>query len=91
MLIAHVVCRLACRMSSQWEGSKEQALYNASNEGDLVKVILSYWLVTSACYRVHHLLLCGEGAGYDPKGCGTELCASSGESGVVKIRMCLVE
>ena len=91
MLIAHVVCRLACRMSSQWEGSKEQALYNASNEGDLVKVILSYWLVTSACYRVHHLLLCGEGAGHDPKGRGTELYEPGGKSGVVEIHVCLVE
>ena len=78
-------------MSSQWEGSKEQALYNASSEGDLAKVILSHWLVSSACYRVHHLLLCGEGAGPDPKGRGTEPCASGGESGVVEIRVCLVE
>ena len=78
-------------MSGQWEGSKEEALFNASIEGDLAKVILSYWLVTSACYRVHHLLLCGEGAGHGPKGRGTEPCSSSGESGVVEIRVCLVE
>ena len=87
MLIAHFIFCLVCRMSSQWEGSKEQALYNASSEGDLAMVILPYWLVTSACYRVHHLLLCGEGAGPDPKRCGTEPCASGGESGVVEIRV----
>ena len=94
---------LVQNMSSQWEGSKEQALYIASNEGDLAKVILSYWLVSSACYRVHHwlvssacyrvhhLLLCGEGAGHDPKGSVTELWGSSGKSGVVESRVCLVE
>ena len=30
------------------------------SEGNIIRI--SYWLVTSVCYRVHHFLLCGEGA-----------------------------
>ena len=39
-----------CRMASQWEGTIEEALWNASFDGDLAKVIVFVYAVTMRCH-----------------------------------------
>ena len=46
-------------------------------------------LVTIPATAQMHLLLCGEGADHDRKGCGTKFCASDGEFGAVEMHVSL--
>ena len=63
---------LLCRISIQLDGEEGQAMLDALRahgnvNGNMMQVTRAYSFVTSACYCLHHLLLCDEAETRDPR------------------------